>query len=122
MSARKGRSILQPFSHSFPLLNETVDTTSPPRLVSLLLGLWLLSYAAMSSAQQVPLGYHLSAASSGTRLVVHDLTGRVVLTQDLKAEQGEVQLAVKGLAAGLYVVLLQQQGQVLATRRLAITR
>ncbi len=73
------------------------------------------------ATERVAMSYRLPKATATALLVLYDLTGRPVATQPLQAGQGEVQLAVRGLAAGLYLGVLQVEGHVLATRKLAVT-
>jgi hypothetical protein len=72
--------------------------------------------------ESVTMSYRLPKAAARASLVLYDLTGRAVATQYLSERQGEVYLSVRTLAAGLYLGILQVEGHVLATRKLAVTR
>jgi hypothetical protein len=57
---------------------------------------------------------------AGAVLAVYDGQGRRVAAVDLPDVQGEVNLPVAGLAAGLYVCRLEVAGQALLTRKVAV--
>lgn len=96
--------------------NGRVATTSADQTTS------LLGEPHPSPANEsVTMSYYLPKATTNAMLVLYDLTGRPVTTQHLHEGQGEVQLSVRALAAGLYLGVLQVEGHVLATRKLAVT-
>ena len=71
---------------------------------------------------EVQLTYTLPASSVTAMLVLTDLLGRPVRTQELAAGSTHATLPVRELAAGLYQLQLVVDGQVQTTRKLAVAR
>ena len=74
------------------------------------------------ATETVSLAYALPISSNTATLVLHDLTGRRVLTQSLTGRTGTAQLTVAALPSGLYLATLEINGQAYgSSRKLAVS-
>ena len=67
----------------------------------------------------VTLHYAFSSASNAT-VVVYDISGRKISEKSLSSLSGEIQLNTSTYAAGLYMVVVKQDGVLLAQKKLVI--
>ena len=66
----------------------------------------------------VTIGYDLNI--SGAKLEVYDIAGRSITNEILSSSSGELQLNTSDYAAGLYMVVVKQDGVLLAQKKLVI--
>ena len=72
------------------------------------------------ATETVSLAYALPANAGIAQLVLTDIFGRAVVSLSLEKPSGLANLAVQALPAGLYLASLCVDGQLLATRKLAV--
>jgi alpha-tubulin suppressor-like RCC1 family protein len=59
-----------------------------------------------------------TATSSDTALEIYDLTGRLIANYASQEPKGEWNLSLDNFAAGIYVVVLKEQGQIILQKKL----
>ncbi|OJW84505.1 MAG: hypothetical protein BGO69_10960 [Bacteroidetes bacterium 46-16] len=88
-------------------------------LISKLAELMVVPNPAQNSTR---VDYRYSVAGANRYLELYDMTGRLIARHAAEADAGSWQIDLSHYAAGMYIVLLRQEGRVLLQSKLSILR